>query len=599
MSTFSRCTLAFIIMGCLSGTAVCTPQEADKSQLPQSYINSLGMKMIRIPAGSYIMGDPRYDNMHEGAKGVYGPQHPVTLSSDFYMASTEVIKGDFRKFVAETGKGKDLPELHQEYDPNSKYRDSYSIKRAYSRAPGDEYSMYFVDWDTAVEFCKWLSSKEGRSYRLPSEAEWEHACRAETQTKYWWGDNWKECMVVYREVGYFIIRYPFPQIAIPGTFPANPWGLYEISGNAYEWTLDWYDPKYYFNSPGLDPKGPKRGKEKIMRGGWLGTQGLGVQCTFRFFEDPKFTFGGIRLVCEIDKAFLTNVPREYTQEAEGSPIPPKVKVQPGLKYQEVELATDVKLRMVSIPQGKFLMGSDVNKKMGKEGLHEFPQTPVELTKCFYIGVYEITQQQFEAVLGFNPSEFKSPKQPVENISYNESLAFCKKLTDLHRKVGAIPKDATYRLPTEAEWEYTCRAGTDTRYYYGDSEKDLHWFAWYDVIGGPHEVGSKLPNAWGLYDMHGNVWEWCEDHHWKYPGDRVSNPRHKRPQGVGRMARGGGWCFVGHRCRTAARSPLHWATNYGMPDPYDISGGYNFCGFRVVRTLGAAEAATLNQSTKPE
>lgn len=173
---------------------------------------------------------------------------------------------------------------------------------------------------------------------------------------------------------------------------------------------------------------------------------------------------------------------------------------------------------------------------------------------FSMGVYEVTQEQYEKVMGTNPSKFEDKKQnPVEMVNWNDAVAFCRKLSALpeEKKAGHV-----YRLPTEAEWDYACRAGTTTDYSFGDDESKLGEFAWYEENGGnsTHPVGQKKPNPWGLYDMHGNVHEWVSD------SDDVHN----------RLYRSGSWFLTARSARSAYCGGL------------DPSSRFDDLGFRVAR-----------------
>jgi len=162
----------------------------------------------------------------------------------------------------------------------------------------------------------------------------------------------------------------------------------------------------------------------------------------------------------------------------------------------------------------------------------------------------VTQGQYEAVMGANPSDFKAAGKnaPVESVSWDNAMAFCQKLTEQERAAGRLPAGYTFTLPTEAQWEYACRAGT-TEPYAGDPAA----MAWYgDNSGGTtHPVATKLPNAWGLYDMTGNVYQWCLDWYGKYPGGTVEDWTGPAT-GSARVLRGGSWYYTEAYCRSAYR-----------------------------------------------
>jgi formylglycine-generating enzyme required for sulfatase activity len=217
--------------------------------------------------------------------------------------------------------------------------------------------------------------------------------------------------------------------------------------------------------------------------------------------------------------------------------------------------------MVFIPPGTFRMGSPTNDLFAIED--EGPQTAVTISRGFWMGRYEVTQGEYQALMGNNPSSFHGPSLPVETVSWDEATNYCAALTQRERAAGRIPTNSVYRLPTEAEWEYACRGWTSTEVYYGDDPgyTNLTNYAWYGANSGgtTHPGGQKLPNPWGLYDMYGNVYEWCQDWSGPYPGGIALDPTGPAT-GLNRVFRGGDWDDDPGFCRSAYRSdddPYFW------------------------------------------
>jgi len=254
--------------------------------------------------------------------------------------------------------------------------------------------------------------------------------------------------------------------------------------------------------------------------------------------------------------------------------------------------------MVWIPPGTFTMGSPSNE-VGRFA-HEGPQTVVTLTRGFFIGRYEVTQGEYLAVLGNNPSYFRNGvtgsrggtgdavtndlRHPVEQVSWSDATVYCDALTQQERMAGRLPAGWVYRLPTEAEWEYACRAGTTSAFYYGPALRSgmANFDGRYEYdssvgettnsagifFGRTTVVGSYEPNGWGLYDMHGNVAEWCSDR-WNnsnLPGGRVIDPPGPAT-GQFRVLRGGGWLERARYCRVGNRNgnndPLFKFYDHGL------------------------------------
>jgi len=221
------------------------------------------------------------------------------------------------------------------------------------------------------------------------------------------------------------------------------------------------------------------------------------------------------------------------------------------------------MKFVYIQPGTFMMGSPPNEpgRSDNETLHK-----VTITKGFSMQTTQVTQRQWHVIMGNNPSSFGSCGEdcPVENVSWNDVQQFIKKLNETRGT-------NKYRLPTEAEWEYACRAGSDTAYCFGNDESRLKDYAWYDGNSGgkTHPVGLLKPNAWGLYDMHGNVWEWCQDWYAEnYPSGSVTDPIGSS-SGSFRVIRGGSWHVIAQSCRSAYRGR-------STPDNRNHDLGFRLC-----------------------
>jgi len=242
------------------------------------------------------------------------------------------------------------------------------------------------------------------------------------------------------------------------------------------------------------------------------------------------------------------------------PAPPPAGML-ALPTTSLELNDKVSMQFVQIPAGKFLMGS-APSELGHDK-DEAPCHEVTITQPFFMGIYPVTLEQYQAVMGNNGGAVPPTNHPVTLLSWDDAVAFGEKLsTQTHKKV---------HLPTEAQWEYAARAGTLTRYYFGGIENQLPNYAWYSAnsLGTTHPVGLKKPNPWGLYDMCGNVFQYCADWYGPYTAGKLSDPP-GAATGTDRVLRGGCWSFGPQYCRSASRSWVNPTTRI-----------YATVGFRVV------------------
>ncbi len=300
--------------------------------------NSIGMAFIKLPAGEFLMGSdeapealagayPQLPSERFGQLGDEQPVHRVRITRAFWMGQYEVTVGQFRSFVEASGY---VPESIADQTGGYGWRADYdarSTKRGdafegrdprYSwRNPGfaqdDTHPVVNVTWNDAQALAAWLSKTEGKRYRLPTEAEWEYACRAGTRTRYSTGDDPATLLKVANVFDASSARYwaRWAPMALPGddgfaftapvgSFAPNAWGLHDMHGNAWEWVADWYGEDYYKRAPTDDPQGPLEGEVRVRRGGSWHTWGLYARSSYRNWNAPdtRYTLVGIRLVRE-------------------------------------------------------------------------------------------------------------------------------------------------------------------------------------------------------------------------------------------------------------------------------------------------------------
>ena len=293
------CTAALVALAALGSLTLATAQEPKEAGGEKQITNSIGMKLTLIPAGEFKMGSGESaEDTAAFFNKTYGedllkadffkdehPQHRVRITKPFYLGTYHVTRGQFRQFVKDTGYKTDAEKGEKPgacgWNPDKKefgFNEKYSWRNA-GFEQTDEHPVVNVSWNDAVAFCKWLSKKEGKTYRLPTEAEWEYACRAGTTTRYYSGDD-PETLAKVGNVADATAKAKFPDwkytikasdgyvfTAPVGKFKPNAFGLYDMHGNAWQWCADWYGEEYYAKSPADDPTGPDTGDVRVLRGG--------------------------------------------------------------------------------------------------------------------------------------------------------------------------------------------------------------------------------------------------------------------------------------------------------------------------------------------
>ena len=497
---------------------------------------SPGMKMLCIGAGEFLMG--------EGEEG-----HPVTLTEDFFIAENPVTQAQYEAVMGS--------------NPSR-------FKEAGADAPVEQ-----VSWDEALAFCAKLNQiaepEDGWEWALPTEAQWEYACRAGRTTAFTFGDvlNGTQANCDGNHPYGTEEKGPYLERTSPvRSYPANPWGLYDCHGNVWEWCADWHGE--YPKQAVVDPQGPESGAHRVLRGGSWRSNARLCRSSSRDGDDPAnrgINIGFRPVLTRKKQAEGTEPEPEPTQEAEVKPV---ARSRPE-DYVAADFENGLGMEMVCVPPGMFTMGSPVGEEVrkskswiGKETLHH-----VTLTERFWIAKTPMTQGAWHTLMGTTVAEQRAKGKsngevtgtgndhPVYFVTWEEALAACDRLSTQERDAKRLPDGYLYTLPTEAQWEYACRAGTEGSLNVDDASlQDLGWYA-ENSVGSTHPVAKKAPNAWGLHDCHGNVWEWCADWYRANLGSDDATDSTVATHGEERTLRGGSWVSVLENCYSYSRSaPLH-------------------------------------------
>ena len=617
--------------------------------VPVEITNSIGMKLVLIPPGEFDMGSTPEEIAREleyaqhnkiSNKCLQGlpsevPRHRVKITKPFCLAMCPVTQAEYESVMGAnpsnfTEKQVDV----SSFNPSLSEADVKCRLDSYKLAVGKDTSRHPVEkvnWDEAMEFCRKLSAvpteRAARHvYRLPTEAEWEYACRAGTTTRWFCGDD---------EAGVADVAWIYMNSG-GMTHPAgekkpNAWNLYDMHGNVQQWCADWYSKDYYSQLQSSDPIGAPTGSNRVARGGDWHFSSCACRSAFRLSGEPtsRLHIRGFRVVMENAALVLADKPRDQKTATStessvpstqaSAPIAPKTEsviqnpkseipapppaVAPfdAAKAKEhqaawakhlnvqVEITNSIGMKLVLIPPGEFEMGSpkeviEEELKRAENWYHtvpsEGPRHHVRITRPFYLGETEVTQGEYETVMGKNPSEFSATGKgkdkvagqdtkrfPVEQVFWRDADEFCRRLSNLSAEKSAGRR---YRLPSEAQWEYACRSGSTGRWGFSreliapaTAEEKKHeesmvsvygWCGHNNENGMTHAVAGKRANAWGMYDMHGNVWEWCADwydesYYAKSPTDDPAGPE----TGSFRVRRGGSWKHLPKYSRSALRS----------------------------------------------
>ena len=522
-----------------------------QAKSPKGYVdisvNNVTFKMVYVDGGTFTMGE-KWD--FSDAK----PEHLVTLS-DYLIGETEVTQALWRAVMGNN------PSYYK----------------------GDNLPVESVSWKDCQSFCNKLNEKmsgllpSGYRFSLPTEAQWEYAAQGGNKGKgfqFVGGDsidNFSWCFInsgdKYLSNGWNIdtITANHCRSHPVKRKHANELGLYDMGGNVEEWCLDWMGE--YDSSSQTDPQGPPSGSKRVMRGGCWCYAPYSCKAYPRNSNIPDYRsyYCGFRLVLISEEE---NTKRRVEEENKKQ----KAEEETKLRGYENVTVNGVTFKMIYVEGGTFTMGcaSDQGNSCYN---NEKPAHPVTLDD-FYIGETEVTQALWKAVMGSNPSFFKGDELPVESVNWDDCQQFIQKLNELTKK--------TFRLPTEAEWEYAARGGNRSRDCVYSGSNEINGVAWYWQNSGDkylkgtddnwklkiidnnhlrtHPVKTKAVNELGVYDMSGNVYEWCLDWYGNYSDSSQTNPMGPS-SGSNRVLRGGSWVYYAKYCRVLYRESLSPSSRY--------------------------------------
>ena len=486
-------------------------------------VGDVSFNMVKVKAGTFTMGATAEQYNPESYEK---PAHQVTLTKDYYMGETEVTQALWKAVMGN--------------DNNP------------SGIKGDQLPVEMVSYNAITGengFLAKLNTATGKTFRLPTEAEWEFAARGGNQSK----KTQYSGSADIDEVAWYKNNSDNTTHKV-ATKKANELGLYDMSGNVAEWCSDRYGD--YSSEAQTDPTGPTEGYHYVFRDGSFATTARTCRTAHRDGEGPTSAGGGIgfRLACTSLGAEADNAVKIKLEYNDGTApvVIDRSKVK-RITFTDADLifkVGNVTFKMNKVERGSF--------KMGEEGIAT-PVHKVTFTKDYYIGVTEVTQGLWQEITGYNPSgyELQGDQMPVQNVSYGDITDEKGFLAKLNERTGK-----KFRLPTEAEWEFAARGGNESKGYKYSGSDTLDDVAWFDTWNNrPNEVAKKKANELGLYDMSGNVWEWCSDWYGDYSSEDQIDPTGYDPTGSttreSRVRRGGSWLEDDEKCCRPSYREKNW------------------------------------------